>query len=75
MKGLLATTFLSKEYNLPPEITEHSLRHSFATYFLMNGGDLLVLKSIMGHKSLNSTSIYVHLSQNFNNIKGINYDK
>ena len=66
---------LKKEYNLPPEITEHSLRHSFATYFLMNGGDLLVLKSMMGHKSLNSTSIYVHLSQNFNNIKGINYDK
>ena len=58
---------LKKEYNLPPEITEHSLRHSFATYFLMNGGDLLVLKSMMGHKSLNSTSIYVHLSQNFNN--------
>lgn len=66
---------LKKEYNLPPEITEHSLRHSFATYFLMNGGDLLVLKSMMGHKSLNSTSIYVHLSQNFNNIKGIKRDK
>ena len=41
----------------------------------MNGGDLLVLKSMMGHKSLNSTSIYVHLSQNFNNIKGIKHDK
>lgn len=66
---------LKKEYNLPSEITEHSLRHSFATYFLMNGGDLLVLKSMMGHKSLNSTSIYVHLSQNFNNIKGIKHDK
>ena len=65
---------LKKEYNLPPEITEHSLRHSFATYFLMNGGDLLVLKSMMGHKSLNSTSIYIHLSQNFNNIKGIKHD-
>ena len=65
---------LKKEYNLPPEITEHSLRHSFATYFLMNGGDLLVLKSMMGHKSLNSTSIYIHLSQNFNNIKGIKRD-
>lgn len=66
---------LKKEYNLPPEITEHSLRHSFATYFLMNGGDLLVLKSMMGHKNLNSTSIYVHLSQNFNNIKGIKRGK
>lgn len=66
-------TYLKKEYNLPPEITEHSLRHSFATYYLMNGGDILTLKSMMGHKSLNSTSIYVHMSQDFNNIKGINY--
>ena len=64
-----------KEYNLPIEITAHSLRHSFATYYLMNGGDILTLKSMMGHKSLNSTSIYVHLSQDFNNLKGINYAK
>ena len=68
-------TNLKKDYNLPKEITEHSLRHSFATYYLMNGGDILILKSMMGHKSLNSTSIYVHLSQDFNNIKGIDYAK
>lgn len=66
---------LKKEYQLPKEITEHSLRHSFATYYLMNGGDLLVLKSMMGHKSLNSTSIYIHLSQDFNNLRGIDYEK
>ena len=66
---------LKKIYNLPDGITEHSLRHSFATYYLMNGGDILTLKSMMGHKSLNSTSIYVHLSQDFNNLKGINYAK
>ena len=68
-------TNLKKEYNLPVEITAHSLRHSFATYYLMNGGDILTLKSMMGHKSLNSTTIYVHLSQDFNNLKGINYAK
>ena len=68
-------TYLKKEYNLPQEITEHSLRHSFATYYLMNGGDILILKSMMGHKTLNSTSIYVHLAQDFNNIKGIDYAK
>ncbi len=68
-------TYLKKEYNLPPEITEHSLRHSFATYYLRNGGDLLTLKSMMGHKTLNSTAIYIHLAQDFNNLKGINYDK
>ena len=68
-------TYLKKEYNLPQEITEHSLRHSFATYYLMNDGDILMLKSMMGHKTLTSTSIYVHLAQDFNNIKGIDYDK
>ena len=68
-------TYLKKEYNLPQEITEHSLRHSFATYYLKNGGDILILKSMMGHKTLTSTSIYVHLAQDFNNIKGIDYEK
>lgn len=68
-------TSLKKEYNLPKEISEHSLRHSFATYYLMNGGDILMLKSMMGHKTLNSTSIYIHLSQDFNNLKGIDYAK
>ena len=68
-------TYLKKEYNLPQEITEHSLRHSFATYYLMNDGDILMLKSMMGHKTLTSTSIYVHLAQDFNNIKGIDYEK
>ena len=68
-------TELKKEYNLPPEITEHSVRHSFATFYLMNGGDLIALKSMMGHKTLNSTTIYLHMSQDFNNLKGINYEK
>ena len=68
-----AFTSLKKIYNLPKEITEHSLRHSFATYYLMNGGDVLILKSMMGHKNLNSTSIYIHMAQDFNKLKGINY--
>ena len=68
-------TGLKKDYQLPKEITEHSLRHSFATYYLMNGGDLLTLKSMMGHKSLASTSIYIHMSNDFNNLKGIDYAK
>ena len=68
-------TSLKKVYNLPGEITAHSLRHSFATYYLMNGGDVLILKTMMGHKTLTSTSIYVHMAEDFNNLKGINYEK
>lgn len=62
-------------YDLKESITFHSLRHSFATYYLMNGGDLLTLKSMLGHKSLTSTTIYIHMSQDFNNLKGIDYAK
>lgn len=40
----------------------HSLRHAYATYSYENGMALLTLKSFLGHKSINSTTIYVHLA-------------
>ena len=66
---------IKEEFNIPKEITEHSLRHSFATYYLMNDGDLVTLQHMLGHKSLATTSIYLHLVHDFNNLKGIKYDK
>lgn len=66
-------TKIKKEYSLNENITFHCLRHSFATYYLSNGGNLLTLQSMLGHKSLNSTTIYLHLSQNFNQLEGIKY--
>lgn len=64
---------LMKKYDHFNEYTFHSLRHSFATYYLSNGGSLLALQSMLGHKSLNTTTIYLHLSQNFNELEGIKY--
>ncbi len=64
---------LKATYNLDKNITFHSLRHSFATFYLMNGGSLLALQSMLGHKSLNTTTIYLHLSQNFKQLEGIKY--
>lgn len=66
-------TMIKKKYSLDENLTFHCLRHSFATYYLSNGGDLLTLKSMLGHKSLNSTTIYLHLSHNFNQLEGIKY--
>lgn len=40
----------------------HSLRHAYATHSYENGLDLLSLKSRLGHRSINSTAIYVHLA-------------
>jgi len=42
-------------------VTPHSLRHSFATHFLENGGNLIKLKELLGHRNLHTTMIYVHL--------------
>mgnify|MGYP000856610633 CR=1 FL=1 len=43
-------------------ITCHSFRHAFGTHLYENGADLLTIKHLMGHNSLNSTMIYVHLA-------------
>jgi integrase len=40
----------------------HVLRHTFASHFMMNGGNLLVLRQILGHSSVTQTMVYAHLS-------------
>src|SRR5205807_1617588 len=40
----------------------HDLRHTFASQFVMAGGDLYILKEIFGHKSITMTQRYAHLS-------------
>ena len=39
----------------------------------MNGGNIITLKSMLGHTHLDTTNIYLHIAQNFNNLEGINY--
>lgn len=43
----------------------HDLRHTFASQWMMAGGDLYVLKDILGHKSIAMTQRYAHLSPAF----------
>jgi integrase len=40
----------------------HDLRHTFASHFLMNGGDLYTLKEILGHKDITTTSLYLTIT-------------
>ena len=64
---------IKRTYKLNKNISFHSLRHSFATYYLVNSGSLLKLQSMLGHKSLNTTAIYLHLALNFNELEGVKY--
>ncbi|EKG9906098.1 tyrosine-type recombinase/integrase [Salmonella enterica] len=51
--------------NLPAGQSTHVLRHTFASHFMMNGGNILTLQRILGHASILQTMVYAHFAPDY----------
>jgi integrase len=56
-------------------VTAHSYRHGFATAYLLAGGNIRELKDLMGHKSIQTTEIYLHCLPSFTDRVGSPLDR
>ena len=56
------TAIARSSIELPEGQMTHVLRHTFASHFMMNGGNILTLQRILGHSSIQMTMRYAHLA-------------
>ena len=60
----LIVKLAAKNAGIEKHVTPHVLRHSFATNFIRNNGNIRYLSVMMGHASVNTTAIYSHVVDN-----------
>lgn len=52
-----------KKAGIVKEVTLHTLRHTYATHLLEQGVNILIIKELLGHASIETTMIYLHLAR------------
>jgi site-specific recombinase XerD len=62
---LVRETLKAVKPDLPKGQAVHVLRHTFATHFMANGGNILVLQRILGHATIQQTMTYAHFAPDF----------